>query len=102
LLVGGARGRGSGGFFKDLLQVQAVEFIEFGEAAIPGLVGRKGIALEPAIAALSIEILAGVHGLVDERRIKDAQRRLGARRGSLAGGRHRGKNAEESEKRKMR
>jgi hypothetical protein len=46
--------------------VKPVELIELSEAAIRGLIGRQGIALEPAIAAVLVEVIAGVDGLVDE------------------------------------
>ena len=83
LLVGGARGggRGRGGLLENLPEVQAVQLEELGEAAIAGLVGGQRIALEPAVATEAVKVVAGVYGLVDERRIEDAEFLCGGRDG---------------------
>ena len=73
LFVGGARGRGRGGLLENLLQVQAVELKELGEAAVGCLVRGQRVALEPAVATELVEVVAGVDGLVDERRVEHAQ-----------------------------
>jgi len=72
--------------------VQAIQLIELSEAAVGGLIGGQRIALEPAVATVAIEVVAGIDGLVDERRIEDAQLRscgrggLGVKRDAGAGG----------------
>jgi hypothetical protein len=45
--------------------MKAVQLMQLGKAAIGGLVGRQGVALEPAIATEAIEVFAGVNRLVD-------------------------------------
>ena len=53
--------------------MQAVQLVELGEAAIGGLVGGERVAFEPAVAAVTVEVVAGIDRLVDERWIEDAQ-----------------------------
>ena len=69
-------GAGFDGLFENLPQVQAVQFVQLGEAAVRRLVRRQRIALEPAIAAVAVEVFAGIDGLVDQRSIEDTQLRL--------------------------
>ena len=81
LLVRAARGRGRGGLLQYLPEVQAIQLKKLGEAAVGGLIGGQRIALEPAIAAVLVKVVAGVHGLVDQGGIEDAQLRRGGRGG---------------------
>ena len=75
-------GSGFGRILENLLEVQAVQFVELGEAPVGSLVRRQRIALEPAVATVAIKVFAGVHRLVDQRWIEDAQLGRG-RRGAV-------------------
>jgi len=85
VFVAGPAGCGRGGLLQNLPQVEAVEFMEFGKAAVGGLVRRQGIALEPAIATVAVEVVTGVDGFVDERRVEDAEFGCGDRGGLSVG-----------------
>ena len=64
---------GRGGGFENLLEMKPIQFVQLGKAAVSRLVGRQRIALEPAVAAKAIKVLAGIDRLVDQRGIEDAQ-----------------------------
>src|ERR1700682_4841103 len=53
--------------------MQAIQFEELIEASIRGLIGRERVTLEPALAGKLVEVVAGVHGSINQRRIEDVK-----------------------------
>jgi hypothetical protein len=93
---------GLGRLLQNLFQMKSIELEELGEAAVGGLVGREGIALEPVIAAELVEVFTGIYRGVDQGWIEYAKfmrglRRFGVR---LAQGRFCGENGKKCKARK--